>query len=111
VRSYPPRPLLEDTPHAGHGADVHAVPTLICTTPSRTVTARTLVPVKTLRRYRQTIYNALDHAVSNARAEASNTHIAALVHRSYGFHSPQALTAMIELTRGGLCPNLSGRIT
>ena len=64
---------------------------------------------KTLRRYRQAIYNALDHAVSNARAEATNTHIAALVHRSYGFHSPQALTAMIELTRGGLCPDLPGR--
>lgn len=59
--------------------------------------------------YRQAIYNALDHAVSNARAEATNTHIAALVHRSYGFHSPQALTAMIELTRGGLCPDLPGR--
>jgi transposase len=62
-----------------------------------------------LRRHRDLIANTLDHAVTSALAENTNTHIAALTRRAYGFHSPEALIAMIELTRGGLCPDLPGR--
>jgi transposase len=63
----------------------------------------------TIRRYRQLILNTLDHGLSNARSEATNTHLRALTKRAYGFHSPDALIAMALLTRGGLCPPLPGR--
>ena len=62
-----------------------------------------------IRRYRDLIWNTLDHGLSNARSEATNTHLRALTKRAYGFHSPDALIAMAMLTRGGLCPALPGR--
>jgi hypothetical protein len=46
---------------------------------------------------------------SNARSEATNTHLRLLTRRAYGYHSPEALIAMADLTRGGLCPPLPGR--
>jgi transposase len=64
---------------------------------------------KTLKRFRQLITNTLDHELSNARSEATNTHIRLLTRQAYGYHTPEALIAMIELTRGGLCPPLPGR--
>ncbi|MGH3193488.1 MAG: ISL3 family transposase [Streptosporangiaceae bacterium] len=63
----------------------------------------------TLKRFRQLIGNTLDHAVSNGRAEAINTQLAALTARARGFHTAQAFIAMAELTCGGLCPDLPGR--
>lgn len=62
-----------------------------------------------LRRFHDLIGNTLDHGVTSALAENTNTHITVLARRAYGFHSPEALIAMIELTRGGLCPPLPGR--
>jgi transposase len=64
---------------------------------------------RTLRRFHDLIGNTLDTGVTSALAENTNTHISVLVRRAYGFHSPEALIAMIELTRGGLCPPLPGR--
>jgi transposase len=64
---------------------------------------------RSIRRYRDLIWNTLDHGLSNARSEATNTHLRALTKRAYGFHSPNALIAMALLTRGGLCPPLPGR--
>jgi transposase len=64
---------------------------------------------RSIRRYRNLIWNTLDHNVSNARSEATNTHLRALTKRAYGFHSPEALIGMALLTRGGLCPALPGR--
>ena len=55
------------------------------------------------------IGNTLDHNVTNARSEATNTHLRALTKRAYGYHSPEALIGMAMLTRGGLCPPLPGR--
>lgn len=63
----------------------------------------------TIDRYRHLLLNTLDHGLSNARSEATNTHLRALTKRSYGFHSPDALIGMAMLTRGGLCPALPGR--
>lgn len=63
----------------------------------------------TIERYRPLIWNTLDHGLSNARSEATNTHLRVLTRRSYGFHSPEALIAMAMLTRGGCCPALPGR--
>jgi transposase len=64
---------------------------------------------KTLKRFRPLIWNTLDHAVSNGRAEGINTQLAALTARARGFHSAAAFIAMAELTCGGLCPDLPGR--
>ncbi|WP_414686152.1 ISL3 family transposase [Mycobacterium sp.] len=64
---------------------------------------------RSIRRYRDLIHNTLDHNVSNARSEATNTHLRALTKRAYGYHSPEALIGMALLTRGGLCPALPGR--
>ena len=46
---------------------------------------------RSIRRYRDLIGNALDHGLSNARSEATNTHLRAFTKRAYGFHSPDAL--------------------
>lgn len=62
-----------------------------------------------LRRFQDLIGNTMDTGVTSALAENTNTHISVLAHRAYGFHTPEALIAMIELTRGGLCPPLPGR--
>jgi transposase len=62
-----------------------------------------------LRRFKDLIINTLDHGVTSALAENTNMHITVLARRAYGFHTPEALIAMIELTRGGLCPDLPGR--
>ena len=64
---------------------------------------------RTLRRFRDLIWNTLETGTTNARVEATNTHLRALTKRAYGFHSPDALIAMAALTRGGLCPPLPGR--
>jgi transposase len=64
---------------------------------------------KTIRRYRPLIRNTLDHGLSNARSESTNTHLRVLTRRAYGFRSPEALITMAMLTRSGLCPALPGR--
>jgi transposase len=64
---------------------------------------------KTIKRYQKLILNAVEHGLSNARSEATNTHLRLLTRRAYGYHSPEALIAMADLTRGGLCPPLPGR--
>jgi transposase len=64
---------------------------------------------KTIKRYRSLILAAVEHGLSNARSEATNTHLRLLTRRAYGYHSPEALIAMADLTRGGLCPPLPGR--
>jgi transposase len=64
---------------------------------------------KTIARYLPLIHNTLDHGLSNARSEATNTHLRLLTRRAYGYHSPETLIAMAMLTRGGLCPPLPGR--
>jgi transposase len=63
---------------------------------------------KTITKYQQLILNAVEHGLSNARSEATNTHLRLLTRRSYGL-SPESLMAIADLTRGGLCPPLPGR--
>jgi transposase len=76
---------------------------------SRSRIPETVDLARKLRRFHDLIGNTLDHGVTSALAENTNTHITVLARRAYGFHSPDALIAMIELTRGGLCPPLPGR--
>ncbi|MGH3899622.1 MAG: ISL3 family transposase [Pseudonocardiaceae bacterium] len=63
----------------------------------------------TITRYRTLILNAVEHGLSNARSEATNTHLRLLTRRAYGYRSPDSLIAIADLTRGGLCPPLPGR--
>jgi transposase len=60
---------------------------------------------KTLSRYRATIDNTLDHAVSNGRAEALNAQVNALITRARGFRSATTLMAAIHFTHGRPCPD------
>jgi transposase len=62
-----------------------------------------------IRRHLDEIHNTLDSGLSNARVEATNTHLRVLTRRAYGYHSAEALIAIADLTRGGLCPPLPGR--
>ena len=63
----------------------------------------------TIKKYLTLIHNTLDHGLSNALSEATNTHLRLLTRRAYGYRSADALIAMADLTRGGLCPPLPGR--
>jgi transposase len=64
---------------------------------------------KKIRRHLPELHNTLDSGLSNARVEATNTHLRVLTRRAYGYHSPDALIAIADLTRGGLWPPLPGR--
>jgi transposase len=44
---------------------------------------------RTLTRFKDLIDNTLDHGLSNALAEATNTHVQGLVRRAYGYHTPK----------------------
>ena len=52
---------------------------------------------RTLRRYRDGILAAIRLGLTNARLEGLHNKIRLLSHRSYGFHSPHALIALIYL--------------
>lgn len=52
---------------------------------------------RTIRNHLDGIITALDSGFSNARLEGMNNKIRLLSHRAYGFHSAQALIAMIHL--------------
>jgi transposase len=48
-------------------------------------------------------------AVQRQIRSHQHTHLRLLTRRAYGYHSPDSLIAMADLTRGGLCPPLPGR--
>jgi transposase len=64
---------------------------------------------KSVRAQEVQIYDVTVTSMSNARVEATNTHLRALTKRAYGFHTPEALVSMTTLTRGGACPSLPQR--
>jgi transposase len=57
---------------------------------------------RTLRRYRDGVLTAIRLGLTNARLEGLHNKIRLLTHRSYGFHSPQALIALIYLCCAGI---------
>ncbi len=61
---------------------------------------------RTISAQREGILAAIEHGLSNARVEQINTQIRMLTRRAYGFHTPQALIALVMLTLNGLCPPL-----
>jgi transposase len=64
---------------------------------------------RTIDAYWEQIAASLQHGLSNARIESTNTKIRLITRRSFGFHSPEAVIALAMLSLGGLCPPLPGR--
>ena len=57
---------------------------------------------RTIRRHRDGILAAIRLGLSNSRMEALNSKVRLLSHRSFGFHEPQPLIALIYLCCTGL---------
>jgi transposase len=62
-----------------------------------------------IKRHRVAIDASLDHGMSNALVESTNTKIRLLTRIAFGFRSPQALIALAMLALGGHRPALPGR--
>ena len=61
---------------------------------------------RTIRRYRDGILAAIRLGLSNSRLEALNSKVRLLSHRSFGFHGPEPLIALIYLCCGAIHPVL-----
>jgi transposase len=57
---------------------------------------------RTLRQYQDGIVAAVEHGLSNGRLEGLNNKIRLLSHRAYGFHSAEALLALVYLCCTGI---------
>lgn len=62
-----------------------------------------------IRRHRPQILAAIEHNMSNGRAESANAKIRLLTRKAYGFTSTNNLIALILLSLGGHRPALPGR--
>ena len=62
-----------------------------------------------VRRHRAKIIATLEHGLSNALIESTNTKIRLLTRMAFGFQRPEALIALAMLAHGGYCPPLPGR--
>lgn len=57
---------------------------------------------RTLRQHRQGILAAIEHGLSNGRLEGLNNKVRLLSHRAFGFHSAEALLALVYLCCSGI---------
>lgn len=57
---------------------------------------------RTLRKHKQGVLAAIEIGINNGRLEAQNSKVRLLSHRAYGFHSADALIAMIYLCCSGI---------
>ena len=57
---------------------------------------------RTIRKHKQGVLAAVELGISNGRLEALNSKVRLLSHRAYGFHSADALIAMIYLCCAGI---------
>jgi transposase len=57
---------------------------------------------RTIRKHKDGVLAAIKLGLSNRRLEAMNSKVRLLSHRAYGFHSADALIAMIYLCRAGI---------
>jgi len=64
-----------------------------------------------IRRHRTAIENMLEHDLSNALIESTNTKIRLLMRMAFGFKNTDALIALAMLALGGYRPDLPGRLT
>jgi len=63
---------------------------------------------RTIRKHKAGVLAAVEIGISNGRLEALNSKVRLLSHRAYGFHSAEALIAMIYLCCAGIEIGLSG---
>jgi transposase len=61
---------------------------------------------ETLNTFNEQIVATLRHGLTNARIEAVNTTLRLIVRRAYGFHSANAMIALVMLKLGGYRPVL-----
>jgi transposase len=66
---------------------------------------------KKIKQYRPTIDATLEHGLSNALIESTNTKIRLITRMAFGFADPEALIALAMLSLGGYKPTLPGRST
>jgi transposase len=64
---------------------------------------------RTLRKHKSGLLAAIELGISNGRLEALNSKVRLLSHRAYGFHSADALIAMIYLCCAGIQISLPHR--
>ena len=64
---------------------------------------------KTITKFLPLITNTVLHGMSNARSEATNTHLRTLTGRAYGFHRPEALISVAMLHPRRTLPAPAGR--
>jgi transposase len=57
---------------------------------------------RTIRKHKQGVLAAVEIGISNGRLEALNSKVRLISHRAYGFHSADALIAMIYLCCAGI---------
>ena len=57
---------------------------------------------RTIRKYRDGILNAIRLGLNNGRLEGLNSRIRLISHRSFGFHSPWPLIALVHLCCTGI---------
>ena len=62
-----------------------------------------------IRRHRPAIENMLEHDLSNALVESTNTKIRLLMRMAFGFKDTDALISLAMLALGGYRPDLPGR--
>ncbi|GAA4408817.1 ISL3 family transposase [Tsukamurella soli] len=60
-------------------------------------------------KHRDRILAAIEHGLSNALIESTNTKIRLIARMAFGFHSPDSLIALAMLSLGGHRPTLPGR--
>jgi transposase len=64
---------------------------------------------KSIVKHRARILAAIEHNLSNALIESTNTKIRLITRMAFGFKSPEALVALALLSLGGHRPVLPGR--
>jgi len=64
---------------------------------------------RTIRKHKAGVLAAIQLAISNGRLEALNSRVRLISHRAHGFHSPDALIAMIYLCCAGVQIDLPHR--
>jgi transposase len=56
---------------------------------------------RTIRKHKPGVLAAIQLGISNGRLEALNSRVRLISHRAHGFHSPQALIAIVYLCYAG----------
>jgi transposase len=56
---------------------------------------------RTIRKHKPGVLAAIQLGISNGRLEALNSRVRLISHRAHGFHSPQALIAIVYLCCAG----------